>query len=191
MVTSFFEGHLIDLLEVEGSLTDTPVLCADSRQGVLRLCSVFRDDGGVPGMSAEPKQTDESGDDASLPKVMVNYNAKITEIAKHLAQFTQVSDRAAAITPNLSIMTPQESYVTIPRIPPRPEIALLKRVVNQQELLHQTQAALLDLQRGELERSTKRDQDDAHRDKTNRQIALWALAFALVAAITGVVALLR
>jgi len=37
MVTSFFEGHLIDLLEVDGSLTDTPVLCADNRQGVLRL----------------------------------------------------------------------------------------------------------------------------------------------------------
>jgi hypothetical protein len=37
MVTSSFEGHLIDLLEVEGSQTDTPMLCADSRQGVLRL----------------------------------------------------------------------------------------------------------------------------------------------------------
>jgi hypothetical protein len=37
MVTSAFEGHLSDLLEVEGSLTDTPMLCADTRQGVLRL----------------------------------------------------------------------------------------------------------------------------------------------------------
>jgi hypothetical protein len=33
MVTSSFEGHLIDLLEVEGSLTDTPMLCADSPAG--------------------------------------------------------------------------------------------------------------------------------------------------------------
>jgi hypothetical protein len=142
-------------------------------------------------MSAEPKQTDASGDDASLPKVMVNYNAKITEITKHLAQFAQVSDRAAAITPNVSIMTPRESFVTISKIPPRPEIALLKRVVTQQELLHQTQAALLEFQRGELERSTRRDQADAHRDKTNRRIALWAVAFSFDAAITGVVALLH
>jgi len=147
-------------------------------------------------MNAEPKEPDASGDHASTPKGMANYtytgvNAKITEIAKHLAHFAQISDLVPAVTPNLPIMTPQTPFVTIPKMSPRPEIGLLRQVVTRQDLLHETQAALLDLQRAELERSTKRDQDDAHRDGTNRRIALWAVAFSLVAAITGVIALLH
>ena len=145
-------------------------------------------------MSSEPKEDHASGDDASTPKAIVNYmgvNAKITEIANHLAQFAQIGDLVSAATPNLPIMTPQAQFVTIPKIPPRPEIGLLRQVVTQQDLLHQTQVALLDLQRAELERSTKRDQDDARRDRTNRRIALWAVAFSLVAAITGVMAVLH
>ncbi|MDR6861959.1 hypothetical protein [Phycicoccus sp. 3266] len=82
-----------------------------------------------------------------------------------------------------------ESQLEVVKLPPRPEVDLLRRLIEQVKATDQHQAAILAIQQAEYERSQKRDAEDAARDQRDHTMQKWNLAVSSIAAVAGIIAI--